>query len=331
MASHFTQKDIDEIVRLHEVEGLTHKDIAIKLGRMDRKGNPNARAVMEQYAKYKRMQSLNQKIDAVINSNDVASIPFNEVVPMTSESVPPLLPMNVPLEASNKVERFAQTSEVMTVPKSQQPYVFNPDNLKINEDSVNLSEMSRNQRYEYLRKNLLASARGQHTFNKILSKDETDLFCEEYFRILKEQDSLTNAEEQQLFTAILNYVLYHRALELDHAARLKYESGQAGAMYDTRWQKEYNDRYIQYQRGIEALKLSREQRLQDLARSGNTFLDFAELISKKENQEALAEEIIKIESASVDELKRLQENGWLIFGTSPNNNPEVNYFDEKKD
>ena len=328
MGLHFTQDDIVEIVRLHEVEGLTHKDIAVKMGRLDKKGNPNARAIMEQYSKYKRMKSLEKP------SQPITQLVPTETIPMIVDNGPPLLPMNVavnPKDESPQIARFAQDSEVVQLPKQKTAYVFNPDELKIKEDNVNLSELTRNQRYDYLRKNLLKSTRGMHLFNKVLSKEEADLFCEEYFRILKEQDSLTNAEEQSLFAAILNYVLYHRALEMDKAARTKYESGAAGSVYDTRWQKEYNDRFTQYQKGIETLKLSRQQRLQDLARSGNTFLDLAEQLYKIENQEALTDEVMQIEKMTEKETQRLQENGWILFGGSPNNNPEVNYFDNKQD
>lgn len=329
MGQHFSKDEVDEIVRLHEVEGMTHKQIAEKMGRMDKKGAPNARSIMEQYSKFKRFQSLEKQVEGLSQSAEVEAI-----VPMVQEEVPPLLPMNIPLEPksdSPQVARFAGESKTMTVPEQRQEYVFKEADLNIQEDAINLSDMTSNQRYEFLRKHIFKSTRGKHTFNKILNKEETDLFCEEYFRILKEQDSLTNAEEQGLFTAILNYVLYHRALELDKEAREKFERGVPGTVYDTRWQKEYNDRYVQYIKGIEALKLSRQQRLKDLARSGNTFLDIAEQLMKKDNQNALADEIMRIEHANAEELKRLQENGWMIFGGAPNNNPETNYFNTDTD
>lgn len=325
---HFSKDEIAEIVRLHEVDGLTHRDIAERMKRLDKKGAPNARSIMEQYAKFKRRQALDIKTQTLIESAP------KEIVPMTpDEIIPPLLPMNVPLEPkseSPKVARFAGESEVMTVPEQKQEYVFREADLEIQENDVNLSEMSKNQRFEHLRKNIFTTSRGKHVFNKVLSKEESDLFCEEYFRILKEQDSLTNAEEQGLFTSILNYVLFHRALELDKVARTKFEKGGPGAIHDTRWQKEANDRYIQYQKGIEALKLSRQQRLKDLERAGNTFLDIAEQLFKRDNQDAFAEEIVRLERATVEDMKRLQENGWLISGLLPDNNPEVNYFNTEK-
>ena len=47
MAAHYSKKDLADIVRLKDIEGLTHKEIASQLGR------PNARAVMNQYKKAK--------------------------------------------------------------------------------------------------------------------------------------------------------------------------------------------------------------------------------------------------------------------------------------
>lgn len=195
---------------------------------------------------------------------------------------------------------------------------------------TDLAGMSRKQRYDYLDQNLDGSERAKHTFNHILTPEEVKLFKEEYYRVLREQDSLTNAEEQQLFSAILNYVLAQRALQEDQLARTSYlnrnvPGNNPNQIYDSRFHEQYLNHFKQYQEGLKALKLSREQRLKDITNIGHTFLDFAEILNKKENQEGIADEIMKIEKMTEDEIKRLQENGWLIFGRSPQNNPEINY------
>jgi len=200
---------------------------------------------------------------------------------------------------------------------------------------TDLSSMSRKQRFDHLDKTLDKSERAKHTFNHILSPEEVLLFKEEYYRILREQDSLTNAEEQQLFGAILNYVLAARALQADQMAIRAYNErtlpgNDPRTIYDSRFHEQYGDHYKQYQDGLRALKLSREQRLKDITSIGNTFRDFAEVFAKKENQEGIADEILKIEGMTEAEIKRLQENGWLIFGRSELNNPEVNYGQELK-
>lgn len=331
MAKQFTREDVERIVYLHETEGLTHKEIAQRMERFDRNGAPNARAIMEQYARFKRYKSLSNVGESLQVTEVVqASVPM----PLPNEPAPPpLLPDNVPLaprEESPKIERFTQGQNTVTLPKAQLPKPYDNGAVKIDQD-VSLENMSRNQRFEYLKANLRASVRGKHTFTKILSEDEGELFIQEYFRIVKEQDTLTNAEEQQLFIATLSYVLMHRALELDRKAYQDYMNKTNGpaSTYDTRWQKESAERNEQYQKGIESLKLSRAQRLKDLARSGNTFLDYVEVFQKKENQFSIADDIMRIESMTDAEVKRLQDNGWMIFGSSPNNNPEVNYGKEK--
>jgi hypothetical protein len=71
---------------------------------------------------------------------------------------------------------------------------------------------------------------------------------------------------------------------------------------------------------MRTLKLSREQRLKDMQRQGTTFLDYAEKFAKNDEQAKAIDEILKLEAASQDELKRLQRNGWLVAGGLPDNN-----------
>lgn len=215
-----------------------------------------------------------------------------------------------------------------------------PPSNRTPESTIMLNEMTRNQRYELLKSRIGITPRTKYLFNTY-SDIERELFIDEYEGIIKEMDTLTAAEEQQLFLALNNFVLALRAQGRDklswdkHEASLKPQGPANGIIprievYDTRYTAEYNDRMKQYIDGIRALKMSREQRLKDIAKTGNTFLDFSEILAKKENQLAISEEVFQLESKSAEELEKLQANGWVIFGKSTKNNMETVYNEHEK-
>jgi len=281
MANHFTEVDILEIVRLKEVENLTHRQIAEKMGRLDKDGKPNERSVMAQYTKFKKgtgqvLASTDGKLP------EPALSPNNNVKPSTNSTV------------LNKG-------------------MLQPD----------LNELTRKQRVDYLKQKLPASARGKHIFNNVLSADEQELFLEEYYTVISEEDSLTSAEEQQLFNAILHLVLAWRAMAQDKECYMKSPlsgyKGQDITVYVDTFKKDAETNMKKYGELIKSLKMSREQRLKDLQRMGTTFLDFAEKYAKHDEQYLAVQEILKLEELSAAELRRLQANGWLVAGGLPNN------------
>lgn len=278
MAQHFSDADILEIVRLKEVENLTHRQIAERMGRLDKDGKPNERSVMAQYTKFKK--GTGQVLTAA--DGKVQDAPKKNVAPSTHSTV------------LNK--------------GGMQP---------------DLNELTRKQRVDYLKQKLPASARGKHIFNNVLTADEQELFLEEYYTVISEEDSLTSAEEQQLFNATLHLVLAWRAMAQDKECYNKSPlSGYKGpdiTVYVDTFKKDAEANMKKYGELIKSLKLSREQRLKDLQRQGTTFLDFAEKYAKHDEQYLAVQEILKLEELSAAELRRLQANGWLVAGGLPNN------------
>ena len=282
MPKHFTEKDLAEIVRLKDIEGLTHKEIAEKLGRFSPKtGKPNDRAIMNQYKKAKE-----KGVDAIVKAN------------MADEKL-----------ATSSIGELPEVTKVLE------------DDIK---EPEQLNELSKRQRVVYLQEKMKWSARARHTFNNILSDDEKELFLEEYFSVIKEEDSLTAAEEQQLFQAILHLTLAMRASAQDRACWFKSPmSGYTGpdsAPYVDVFKRDYQENMKKYNDAMKGLKLSREQRLKDLQRHGTSFLDFAEKYARTDEQAKAAEEIMRLEEMSEEELVRLQANGWLVAGGLPDNN-----------
>jgi len=270
MAAHYSTEDLIEIIRLKEIEGLTHKEIAVKLDRLDKAGKAK-----------------------------VAGL----VVDKTTAPLPSLIEDSSEPEAQPQ----AQTEEEALVP----------------EQVEQLNELSKRQRVIYLTRKMKTSARNRHTFNNILDAAEQEIFLEEYFNVLREEDSITSAEEQQLFNAILHLTLALRAQAQDRACYNNSPmSGNPNATfpYVDIFKKEYHDQMKKYVDTIKTLKLSREQRLKDLQRHGTTFLDFAEKYARTDEQAQAADEIMKLEELSNEALVQLQANGWLIGGGLPNNN-----------
>jgi hypothetical protein len=265
MAKHFSEADLLEIVRLKDEEGLTHKEIAVKLGRLDTKGQPNDRAIMKQYKRAK------------------------------SQGLTPLP---------------SPTIEVLEVEEVQ---------------NKALNEMSRRERTAHLRSVLPDSPKGKFLYEEVLDDVEREMFEDEYFRILSEEDSFTAAEEGILFMAMVHWTLAMRAMKRDkdtynRSAQAGY-TGQDQLMYTDQWTREYHENMKKYESLMKSLKLSREQRLKDVQRMGTTFLDYAERVARSNEQEKMAEEIMKLEGASEAEFKKLQENGWMLGGGMPNNSP----------
>lgn len=289
MAAHYSEKDLETIVFLKDTEGLTHAQIAEKLGRFDKAGQPNARAVMNQYKKAK-----SAGVQAVVK----AKVADAKIAPSSLLGDEPAgLSAGVPQK------------ELISPKEEKQP------------DQLN--ELSKRQRVTYLKSRMNVSARSKHTFDNILNADEQTMFLEEYFSVISEEDSITSAEEQQLFGAILHLVLALRAAARDEQCFQKSPmSGYTGvdaAPYIDLFKKDYQDNMKKYTETMKGLKLSREQRLKDLQRHGTTFLDFAEKYSKTDEQAKAADEIMRLEELSMDALKNLQANGWLIGGGLPNN------------
>lgn len=264
MAKHFTEDDLRTIVQLKDEMGKTHKEIAVELGRFDKHGEPNDRAIMKQYKRAK--------------SQGLTAVP-------------------------------SPTKEVMA------------EEVRV---AKALNEMSRRERTEHLRNVLPESPKGKFLYGEVFDDTERLMFEDEYFRILSEEDSFTAAEEGILFMAIVHWTLAMRALKRDKDTYAK--SAQAGykgqdqLMYTDQWTREYQENMKKYESLMKSLKLSREQRLANIQRMGTTFLDFSERVARTNEQQQIADEIMKLENASEEDFRRLQENGWIIGGGLPNNN-----------
>jgi len=284
VAKHFTQRDLQLIVKLKEVDGLSHKEIAEKLGRLDGNGKPATRSVMKQYKKAK----------------------------------------------SQGITTYKATSS--PIPKDEVPGTVEKP----------LNEMGRNERVQHLRSIIPGSPRGKYIYEHVLNDVEREMFEEEYFRIIKEEDSFTAAEEGILFMAILHWTLAMRAWKrdknsYDRSPQNGYVQAMGGpppSIYTDQWTKEAKDNMKTYESMMKSLKLNREQRLKEIQRMGTTFLDFAERVAKTNEQERIADEILKLEHMSEKELKKIQEKGWMIAGGLPNNSPcqyEAENVKETKD
>ncbi len=195
------------------------------------------------------------------------------------------------------------------------------DEQKTKFSDISLDSMTRDERYEYLKKNIENFPRVKMFFASF-SGEERAVFLDEYLKIVRSFDSLTEPEEQTLFTAILEYILAARALRLKSIEEKLYEKSMSGEIKEDdaefrrtvsdRYQKEYESHMKNYENLLKACKATRNQRLSEIKSERKTLVDVAQEMTNKSIQSDMAERIIKLSDAKDEELKRLIEGGYLF-------------------
>lgn len=186
-----------------------------------------------------------------------------------------------------------------------------------------LDEMTREERYHFISQKLLGTPRFRLTFRNF-DQEEKDLFIEEYLNVIKSTDTITEAEEQALFAAILELVLAVQSLsrkerqEKLHHETLegRYQEGDVGYtpfLSDAeKYAKEYDAHMKLYQKGMEQLKMARRDRLKDVRTERRTLVDLAEELSTKSARSSAANEITELSKLRDDQLKEMLEKGYLF-------------------
>lgn len=196
---------------------------------------------------------------------------------------------------------------------------------KAKESSVadrTLDEMGRDERFVHLQRIFETTPRARFVF-KALKKEEKEVFVDEYLRIIKSTDSITEAEEQQLFSSCIEYVLALRALSFKTEEEEMYAETMDGQWekgderyrpaVDDSFAKAYNQHISNYQKFMHQLKLSREQRLNKIRNDKRTLTDLAAELMSKSAQSSAAEEIERLSKERDEELLRLVSESH-VFG-----------------
>lgn len=195
---------------------------------------------------------------------------------------------------------------------------------------VSMDQMTKEVRFKYVQEKFMSNPRTKFVLG-VMGEEERHLFTEEYFTILKSTDSLTEAEEQQLFTAILEYVLGMRAMRIKTEEENLYRESMRGniprylgegktqeenpqyrSRVDRRFEDEYNSRIKNYQSLMSELKMSRRSRLDKIKQDRKSLVDVAMELSSKDAQATAANEIERLSKMQDDELKRMLENDYII-------------------
>lgn len=192
-------------------------------------------------------------------------------------------------------------------------------------NEMTLEQMSRDQRFRYLREILEKTPRAKFVFESF-AQHEKKLFLDEYFKIIKSTDSLTEAEEQALFSACIEYVLAYRALSLDSEEQKMYQETLRGVHqpgdirhhtnYNSSFQQQYDKHIATWKDLMKFLKMSREQRLDKIKSDKKSIIDIATELSNRSAQAHAMEEIERLNKETNEELMKLVENGHLfgMFG-----------------
>ncbi len=183
-----------------------------------------------------------------------------------------------------------------------------------------LEVMTRQERFDFIKSRIHSNPRNVLVFRS-LSKEEEAFFLSEYYNVLQSTDSITEAEEQQLFVAMIEYVLAFRSLEMKTEEErcvqetLNGEHEKDDARYklkvDPRHAEDYENHLSTYQNLMNGLKMSRKQRLDKVKSDRRTLVDVASELSTQNAQSVAADEIERLSLSSDEELKRLLDNGYV--------------------
>jgi|APGre2960657373_1045057.scaffolds.fasta_scaffold18910_5 hypothetical protein len=183
-----------------------------------------------------------------------------------------------------------------------------------------LDEMTREERFNFINDKLKQTPRYRMVFSAF-NDNEKAVFVDEYLSIIRSVDSLTEPEEQSLFAGILELILAFQALNLKKREESLYQRSLDGQIsenspqfrrtLDDRFQREYDQHMKMYQKFMEQLKMSREQRLKEVQTERLTLVDLAEELSSKTSQADAAAEIERLSKLKDSQLKDMLDRGYI--------------------
>ena len=186
---------------------------------------------------------------------------------------------------------------------------------------VMLEEMTREDRTKYVEFKLKNSPRAKYIFQD-LDNTEKQFFLDEYMNIMKSIDSITEAEEQQLFLACVEYVLAYKAQRMQACEQKFYKDTMDGVydsdapqyrpQLDDRFTKEYEQHMKRYSDLMKSLKLNRDQRLDKIKSERRNLIDVVSEFITVSSQNLVADEIERLNKLKQEELRKLIENNQLF-------------------
>ena len=181
--------------------------------------------------------------------------------------------------------------------------------------------MTRQERFDFIKSRISSNPRNVIVFSS-LSKEEEAFFLSEYYNVLQSTDSITEAEEQQLFAAVIEYVLAYRALGMKTeeercvaetlAGKNDTDSPRFKTKVDARHDEAYASHLSSYQNLMNGLKMSRRQRLDKVKSDRRTLVDVASELSTQNAQSMAADEIERMSILSDEALKKLLADGHIM-------------------
>jgi len=183
-----------------------------------------------------------------------------------------------------------------------------------------LDEMSREERFKFISSKIENTPRFLMAFRNF-SVEQKAVFVDEYLSVIRSTETLTEVEEQALFSAILELILAFQALNRKEVEEQLRDDSLNGKIPETdvrfrrnvddKYQREYDQHMKLYQKGMSELKMSRSQRLKEVRSQKQSLVDLAEELSNKNAQSEVADEIARLSKLKDDELKRLLDLGHL--------------------
>lgn len=206
-----------------------------------------------------------------------------------------------------------------------------PKKYKVkNKNTLTMEQMGRDERFKSIKSEFETNPRTKFVFRS-LSDEEKELFTSEYFSVIKSTESLTEAENLNLFAAILEFVLAMRALDFKSIEERLYAESVRGQIkqfiiedgkkiinpnyklsIDSRYEEEYSTHLNNYNKMLDSLKMSRKQRLDKVKQEKRTLVDVAMELSSHDAQAAAADEIERLSKESDEAIKDMLQKGYLL-------------------
>ena len=184
-----------------------------------------------------------------------------------------------------------------------------------------LDEMTKDERFVYVSSKIQKMPRFLMAF-KNFDKKAKEVFVEEYLSVIRSTESLTEVEEQALFSAVLELVLALQALSRKEQEEIYYQQSMDRQItsndprfrtsVDDKYQKEYDQHMKLYNTWLKTMKMSREQRLKEIRSDRKSLVDLAEELSHKSVQSQVIKEIMELSKLRDKKSKTMIDKKYIL-------------------
>jgi len=190
-------------------------------------------------------------------------------------------------------------------------------------------ELTRAERMQRLEDRFKTDPKYAHYLESIFDKDEKVAFLKQFIDIVTDLDTLDSFEEAHLFIALAQFILalrYAKKYRQQQEAFDRYLKGNFDPAApnikalirdvppDEALMEEFNKKSALFNQFREKFARVQEEKRRRVTKGRETFADYMEYYSDKEKQREAMRDILDMNKATDEELKRMMENNELLGG-----------------